>query len=121
MKKIEAYQTSDGTKFLKKSDAKSHENKLKYKAKVEDITDYLYGLLGIKDMNNGDDGEDAEEQFCEILDGEVKHSLSTLVDDLRELSTKEIIDFIIDIATIADGAILKTAQYAKEIASPKKR
>lgn len=115
MKKVEAYQTSDGKKFLKKSAAESHEDRLRYKSKVGNIRDYLYRLLGIKDAENLLD-DSAEEQLSTMLMGK---GISGIWEEAIELDV--IIELITDIATIADGALLKAAQYAKEITSPGKK
>lgn len=112
MKKIEAYQTTDGKKFLKALDAQDHENRLRYKAKVRDIEDYLATLLGIEILKTGEDREDLESQLSNIL---MDKGISGLLEDAIELEV--IIELIIDVATILDGALLKTAQYAREITS----
>lgn len=123
MKRIEAYQTSDGKGFLGKPEAQSHEDRLRYKTKVEEIENYLYNLLGIEPPNKDEDGEGQEERLCDILkEGSVSDLCNGLIAEAAELGgIGEIVDFIIDIATISDGALLKTAQYAKEIISEQKK
>ena len=120
MKKIEAYQTKDGKKFLKKQEAKNHENRLRYKANAEKIKKYLYNLLGIEVLDNDEDGESAEEQFRDMLVTQSKSNLSGFIDEVADMGIGEMIDAIIDIATISDGALLKTAQYVREITFPNK-
>ena len=112
MKKIEAYQISDGRKFFKKEEAQRHEERLRYKAQVEKVEIYLYDLLGIEDKDPAEDGEGPEEQLSDMLMGK---GISGVLEDARDQG--EIVELIIDIATIFDGALLKTAQYAKVISS----
>jgi len=112
MKEIKAYQASDGTKFLREQEAEVHEDRLRCKAKVEEIENYLFDLLGIKGLSDTD-GESREGQLAAMLIGE--EGTSGLWEDAIELEI--ITELIIDVATIFDGALLKTAQYAKKIIS----
>lgn len=113
MKKVEAYQTSDGEKFLKEPEAQKHEDWLRCKAKTKEIEDYLFKLLGIEyveHLENDEDADGQEEQLANMLKDQ---GISSLWDDAVELEV--IMELIIDVATILDGALLKTAQYAKKI------
>lgn len=114
MKKIEAYQASDGKKFLIKPEALRHEEKIKYKAKIKEIGNYLYDLLGINGIK---DDEDKEDQLCNILKEAAESDICYgIISEAIELGgLGEIIDLIADFAMISDGALLKTAQYAREI------
>jgi len=116
MKKIEAYQTSDSKKFFKEKEAQKHEDGLGYKANIEKIQNYLFALLKIEKLGNDEDGEDQEEQLSNML---MDEGVSGLWDDAIELDL--VIELIIDVVTILDGALLKTAQYAKKITSQKKK
>lgn len=113
MKKVEAYQTNDGKTFLKKSAARSHENRLRYESKVKEIETYLFDLLEIKKLdNNGDIIDDRDEQLSDML---MDKGISSLLESAEDANG--IAKLMIDVATILDGALLKTAQYAKEITS----
>jgi len=114
MKKIEAYQTSDGKPFFKELDAQKHEDRLKLESNVEEIRNYLFNLLGIEDLSEEEDGENQGEQLSNML---MDEGISGLFEDTIELEV--IIELIVDIATILNGALLKTAQYAKEITAQK--
>ena len=114
MKKVEAYQTSDGEKFFKKEAAESHEKRLIYKSKAEEIETYLYNLLGIKAQDPLDGGDGPEEQLYDILENECTSHI------WADCGIEGIIELILDMATIADGALLKTAQYAKKITASNK-
>ena len=117
MKKIEAYQASDGKRFLKKSDAQNHEDRLNYRSKIKEVENYLYNLLGIEWPNPPEeDGNTPEELLSDML---IDEGISGLFDEAVELEV--IIELIIDIATILDGALLKTAQYAKDITTLDKK
>lgn len=72
MKKVEAYQTSDGRKFLTEPEARRHEEEIRYRAKRREIEDYLYDLLGITGVK---DGEDREDQLCNMLVEESRSDL----------------------------------------------
>jgi len=106
LKKIEAYVTSDGKKFFEKPKAKNHEEWLKYQAKKDEIKDYLLNLLGI--TPNPDDEIDWD-GWKVLTQCRSRLSEDTEMDDIVEI--------IIDMITIADGAMLKTAEYAKGILS----
>jgi len=110
LKKIEAYVTSDGKKFFEKPKAKNHEEWLKYQAKKDEIKDYLLNLLGI--TPNPDD--EIEEEDWELREKVLDQCRSRLSEDTE---MDDIVEIIIDMITIADGAMLKTAEYAKGILS----
>jgi len=103
IKKIEAYQTSDGKKFFDEQKARNHREWLKYKVKKEDVKHYLLGLLKMKDL---DDGQD---KLYNMMSEECRSVA------LQEMELEEISEMIFDIATVLDGALLKTAQYMKEV------
>ena len=103
MEKIEAYQTSDGKKFFKEEQAKNHEIQLKYRENKEKIEDHLFDLVGIETF---DLSEVKEDKFYKMIEGEPFRY------NLEEVGITE---FIIDMITFLDGALLKTAEYAKEM------
>lgn len=109
MKKIEAYQTSDGKKFLNESEAQSYENRLTCESKVEKIETYLYNLLGINILDPLENGGGTEEQLSNMF---VDKGISGLWEDVIE--EEALIELIIDIATMFNGALLKAARYARE-------
>lgn len=122
MKRIEAYQTSDGKKFIDKLKAERHEERLGYEAKVRDIENHLFDLLEIKKTGVNEDVDNRDGQLATMLMDE-GNDLSLLYQHLcnvcnlfeDDIDLEAIIELIIDIATISDGVLLKTAQYAKEI------
>ena len=103
MEKIEAYQTSDGKKFFKEEQAKNHEIQLKYRENKEKIEDHLFDLVGIETFDLSGIKED---KFYKMIEGE------SFGYNLEEVGIAE---FIIDMITFLDGALLKTAEYAKEM------
>lgn len=115
VKKIEAYQTSDGKKFTEKDKAQIHEDRLRYKLKTEYIEHYLFNLLGIEKLSDDEDGEDQGEQLSNML---MDEGISGFWNNAGELDA--IIELIVDIATIHNGALLKTALYAKRVTSSSK-
>ena len=121
MEVVYAYQASDGKKFFKKGEAKAHEDRLKCKSKVEEIEKYLCDILGIRYLSVWEDSENIDEQLFNILEGQSKSSLSDFIDAIQDLGIEEIVNLIIDLATIANGALLKTAQYARKITTPNKK
>jgi len=112
VKQITAYQTGDGRKFFEESEAQNHEDRLKYKANRRKIENYLLNLLGIENLgiDEYEDGESPEEQLSTMIERE---GISGLWEDALELEV--VVELIIDIATILDGALLKTAQHARRI------
>lgn len=116
MKKIEAYQTSDGMKFLKKPEAQSHEDRLRYESKVQQIETYLYMILGIENQDPLEDGESPEDQLSDMF---MNKGISGVLEDAIDLG--DIVRLVIDVATVLDGALLKAAQYAKEITALNKK
>ena len=106
MEKIEAYQTSDGKKFFEEKRAKSHEINLKYRENGEKIKNYLFNLVGIERLDFSEDGETREDGFYDMIDSEPFGSL------IQEYG---IVEFINSMITFSDGALLKTAEYAKKI------
>jgi len=102
IKKIEAFQTSDGKKFFDEQKARDHREWLKYKARKEDVEHYLLSLLKTKDIDDNKDG------FYIMMSKECKSTI------LQDMEIEEAVEMIFDIATVLDGALLKTAQYIKE-------
>jgi hypothetical protein len=111
MKKIEAYQISDGRKYFSKEEAQRNEDKLRYRAQVKKVETYLYDLLGIEDKEVGEDGDGPEEQLYDMLVEE--RGISDLLGNALEDGA--VIELIIDMATVLDGALLKATQYARRV------
>jgi hypothetical protein len=106
MKKIEAYQTSDKKKFFEEERAKDHEINLKYRENGEKIKNYLFNLVGIERLDFNEYGETREDGFYDMIEEE------PLGPSIGEYG---IVEFIVSIITFSDGALLKTAEYAKEM------
>jgi len=108
VKSIEAFETSDGSKFFEKIPAERQQTRVDFLERKKSIQNYLFDLMGIEDCEKGEDGPDRTEEFYNIVESEGL-GLEFCLEKMG------IVELITDLVTFRDGALLKTAEYAKEL------
>ena len=109
VKSIEAFETSDGSKFFEKIPAERQQTRVDFLEKKESIKNHLYDLLGIVHENDTKNFDSREEKFYQMMDE------SDTFDNGGLMLNVGVVEIIIDLVTFKNGAILKTAEYAKEL------
>ena len=109
VKSIEAFETSDGSKFFEKIPAERQQTRVDFLERKESIRNHLFDLLGIVHKNDTKDFDSREERFYQMMDE------SDAFDNGGLMLNMGVVEIIIDLVTFKNGAILKTAEYAKEL------